>query len=86
MLRAGRCAGYRLRKVIDRTPAIDVEAPGTVPPEAMKVYPHPRIQVMHACVELCLFPRCPITLNRDSCTWYRKQSLKHSQPSLAFHL
>lgn len=34
---AGRSAGFRLRKVIDRTPSIDVEADGVVPAEAMKV-------------------------------------------------
>lgn len=36
----GRSAGYRLRKVIDRKPAIDLEDEGIVPSGAMKVSSH----------------------------------------------
>ena len=34
---SGRSAGYRLRQVIDRKPAIDVYDDGVVPPETMNV-------------------------------------------------
>lgn len=37
---AGRSAGYRLRKVIDRKPSINMEDDGVVPAEAMKVQFH----------------------------------------------
>ena len=37
---AGRTAGYRLRKVIDRKPSINVEVKGVVPAEELKVCFH----------------------------------------------
>ena len=41
MLHAGQCAGFRLQQVMERQPAIDVQALGVVPSDPMQVPPTP---------------------------------------------
>jgi ABC-type multidrug transport system fused ATPase/permease subunit len=58
----GRAAGFRLRRVLDRTPGINVDAPGLVPPEPLTV----RCSLLSA-PHLCCHAACCVYHNCTLC-------------------